>query len=92
MRRGENQMFKRALLAFTFVAALGAASLGGSTKVLAWGGCDNGYGYAYGYPTYYSSYYAPRAVYYPRPLVISDHHHHHHDRHHHSGLTLSFGF
>ena len=98
-------MVKRALLAFTFVAALGAAGLGVGSKAMAWSDCNSG-GYGYAYPTYavgyagYSPYvgYAPRVAYYP-PVPVRgypvyygrDGHRHHHD-HHHNGLTISFGF
>ena len=53
----ESHMFKRVLLAFTFVVALGAAGVGMSSKAMAYG-CDyGGYGYraAY-YPPVYASY------------------------------------
>lgn len=101
-------MVKRALLTFTFIAALSAASLGVGSKAMAWGGChsDGGYRYSYSYP--YSTYsvgyggYAPRVAYYPAYPVRTypvfygrgyDGHRHHHDRHrHHNGLTVSFGF
>ena len=94
-------MFKRIVLALTFVAALGAASLGTSGKALAWHDCHGGYGYraAY-YPTYAPYYgygygYAPRVAYYPQVYPVyyrgfdgGHHRHHHHD----SGLSISFGF
>jgi hypothetical protein len=98
-------MVKRVLLAFTFVAALGAASFGISSQAKAWSDCNSGYAYSsypYTYPTYAVGYvgYAPRVAYYPAVPVRtypvyygrrSDGHHHHHD-HHHDGLTISFGF
>ena len=99
-------MVKRVLLAFTFVAALGAAGLGIGSKALAWHDCDSGYGYrgygGYGYSAYYPSHYGygyePRVAYYPSyryPVYYGnfdgDHHHDHHD-HHHNGLSISFGF
>lgn len=93
-------MFKRILLAVTFVAALGAASMGTSSKAIA-AGCDQGY-YGYGggyYPTYATSYYGSPY----RPIVLRSapvypvyyggfdgHHRHHHHRH--SGIVVSFGF
>ena len=72
---GESQMFKRILLSLTFVAALGAATLGTSSTALAWHDCHSGYG-GYGYqaayyPTYAPYYgygYAPRVAYYPAPI------------------------
>src|SRR5215217_7718694 len=98
-------MFKRTLLAFTFVAALGAASLGTATKAMAWSDCDR-YGAAYPYyPSYAVGYggYAPRVAYYRSVPVRSypvfyghgDYGRHpHHDRHdhHRGGVTFSFGF
>ena len=94
-------MFKRILLAFTFVAALGAAGLGMSSKALAWHDCGGGYGYGgYGYsayePSYYGYGYGPRTAYYPSyryPVYYYGNfdggHHHHHG---HSGLSFTFGF
>jgi hypothetical protein len=95
----ERQMFKRALLAFVFVAALGAGS-----KAMAWSDCYDNVD-AYRYPTYATYYtgYAPRAAYYPGYPVRAypvyygrgyDRHHHRHDHHdhHHNGLSISFGF
>ena len=94
-------MFKRILLSLTFVAALGAASLGTSSKALAWDDCHSGYGYqaAY-YPTYAPYYgYTPRVAYYPQVYPAyyrgydgGHHRHHRHHRHHDSGLSISFGF
>lgn len=91
-------MFKRVLLAMTFVVALGAASLGIGSKAMAY--CNDGFAYTTAYP-YTSTYvsYGPRVAYYPPvpirsfPVVYRpvDVHHHHHD-HHHSGLSISFGF
>lgn len=93
-------MVKRALLAFTFVAALGAASLGIGSKAMAWSDCNSGV--VYPYPPYtvgYAGFVAPRVAYYPPAPVrtypvfygrVSDGHHHH--DHYHSGLTVSFGF
>src|SRR5436190_6621723 len=97
-------MVKRALLAFTFIAALGTASLGIGGKAMAWNDCNSGYAYSsypYAYPTYAVGYsgYAPRVAYYPAYPVRSysayygrayDGHRHH--DHHHNGLTVSFGF
>ncbi len=97
-------MFKRGLLAVTFIAALGAASLGIGSKAMAWSDCGGGVAYSsypYAYPTYTVGYagYAPRLAYYPSVPVRTypvyygpsyDRHHHHHD--HHNGLTVSFGF
>lgn len=95
-------MFKRVLLALTFVAALGAGGLGMSSHAVAWDDCGGGYGYAY--PAYYPSNYGygygygPRAAYYPSYAYPSyyggyygggHHHHRHHDR---GGLSVSFGF
>jgi hypothetical protein len=92
-------MVKRALLAFTFVAALGAASFGIGNKAMAWSDCNSGV--VYPYPTYavgYPGYVPPRVAYYPPVPVrtypvfyghVSDGHHH---DHHHNGLTVSFGF
>jgi hypothetical protein len=83
-------MFKRALLAFVFVAALGAGS-----KVMAWSDCYSDV-YAYRYPTYATYYggYVPRVAYYPRYSVRAypvyyghryDRHHDHHGHHGHHG-------
>ena len=92
-------MFKRMLLALTFVAALGAAGVGTSSKAMAHGCGYGGYGYraAY-YPTYASYYsygYAPRVAYYPPrygyPVYYGGFDGGHHHRHH-SGLTFTFGF
>jgi len=95
-------MFKRIVLALTFVAALGAASLGTSGKAVAWHDCHGGYGYGYQaayYPVYNTSYYgygyAPRVSYYPGAYPVyyqgfaGGHHRHHHND---SGLSISFGF
>lgn len=96
-------MVKRALLAFTLVAA----GLGVGSKAMAWSDCNSGVGYAYpqtyavGYAGYapYGASWAPRLAYYPPVPVRSypvyygrayDRHHHHHD--HNNGLTISFGF
>ena len=67
-------MFKRVVLALTFVAALGAAGLGMGSKAVAGHGCGYGRygGYGYGghsYRAYYSDHYgdwgyAPRLRYY----------------------------
>ena len=96
-------MFKRTLLAFAFMAVIGAASLGVSSKAQAWHDCDDRYAAAYPYNTYYATYgaaWAPRVAYYPAipvrsyPVYYSrdyDRHHHHH-RDHHNGLTISLGF
>jgi hypothetical protein len=97
-------MFKRVLLAFTFVATFSVAGLGLGQKATAWHDCEDDYRYTTAYPYVaapYSAYvsYAPRAVYYPSYRVRSypvfyghydDHHHHHHN--HHSGVSISFGF
>ncbi len=91
-------MFKRIMLAFTFVAALGVVGLGFSSNADAWSDCNNGYAYSpYAYPTYAA--YGPRVVYYPTYPVRNypvfyghvDGHHHHHD-HHHNGLVIGFHF
>jgi hypothetical protein len=90
-------MFKRALLAFILVSAVGV----GSTAT-AWSDCQSNV-VAYPYPTYagYGGYnsYGPRVAYYPAvpirtyPVVYGRDfvHHHHHDPHN-NGLTISFGF
>jgi hypothetical protein len=97
----ESQMFKRVLLAFTFVAALGEAGLGMGSKAMAWHCNDYGYGYRTYYPSYYSYDYGPSVSYYrsyPTYYGHYDrghhHHHHHHGHHghHHGGLRVSFGF
>jgi hypothetical protein len=93
----EIQMFKRMMLAVTFVAALSAASLGMSGSASAHG-C--GPGYAVGYYPSYGTYYYPgsavtlRTAYYPpvypvyfRGGFVGGHHYHHHN-----GITLTFGF
>ena len=90
-------MFKRILLAFMFVVAFGAASVGMSNKAMAYG-CDyGGYGYraAY-YPPVYASYRSygyggPVAYpnYYPGsyapayPVYYGGGHRHHRHHHHH---------
>ena len=92
-------MFKRALLAFTFVFAIGAAGLGIGSKAMAWSDWHSNvvaYPDPYAYPTYagYAGYYsyAPRVAYYPTHPVRSypvfygrdyDRHHHHHKHHKH---------
>ena len=101
-------MFKRAMFAFTFIAALGAAGLGVGSKAMAWSDCNSGVGYGVAYPTYtvgyagYSPYvgYAPRVAYYPSVPVRSYpvyygrgyDGHRHHHGHRHNGVTISFGF
>ncbi len=98
-------MFKRVVLALTFVAALGAAGLGMSSNANAGHGC--GYGYEYGayYPSHYGSWgYGPQISYY-RGYDRFHHHdswhhghhgHHGHRRHGHhghgSGVHFSIGF
>ena len=97
-------MFKRGLLAVTFIAALGAASLGVGSKAMAWHDCNGGYGYvaAYPYSPYaYGSAWGPRLAYYPAAVPVvrtypayygrAYDRHRHHD-HYHNGLTVSFGF
>jgi hypothetical protein len=93
-------MFKRVLLSLTFVAALGAASLGMSSKANAYG-CGYGvYGVGYGYYPTYSSYYGypgsaivvRRAPIYPVYYGFDGHRHHHHRHHRHGGIRVSFGF
>jgi hypothetical protein len=97
----ESQMVKRSLLAFTFIAAVGIASLGIGTKAMAWSNCGSSpYAAAYPYP-YYASYgagWGPRVAYYPSvpvvrsyPVYYGHDHHRHHD-HHHNGVRISFGF
>jgi hypothetical protein len=90
-------MFKRVLVALTFVVALGAAGLGMSGKAEAGHGCGYG-GYGHGYRSYYPSYYdhydyGSRVSYYRshghRPHRHHDHHHHDHG---HSGVYFSIGF
>jgi hypothetical protein len=73
----EIQMFKRALVAFTFVIALGTGGLGIGSKAMAWSDCHSdvvAYPYDY-YPSYsgYAVYrgYAPRVAYYPTYPVRS---------------------
>ena len=91
-------MFKRSLLALTFVAALGAASVATSTNAVAHGCGYGGYGYRAAYYPSYASYYAyPRVAYYPGSYapaypVYYGGGHRHHRHHHHDGITLSFGF
>ena len=90
-------MFKRILLALTFVAALGAAGLGTSGTAMAHGCGYGGYGYrtAY-YPPVYASYYSygysPQVAYYPSyyPTVSYVNFGGGHRRH--NGLTFTFGF
>lgn len=92
-------MFKRILLALTFVAALGAASVGTSTKAGAHDCGYGGYGYRAAYYPGYAPYYAypayPRVAYYPGSFAPvypvyyggGPRHHRHHD-----GISISFGF
>ncbi|MEX2308543.1 MAG: hypothetical protein WD738_13160 [Pirellulales bacterium] len=94
-------MLKRILLALTFVAVLGAAGLGMSSKAAAGHGCYDdysygGYGYRtyqpvyysdWGYPTYYRSYGYPQR--YDGHHRYHGHHGHHHDR---GGISFSIGF
>jgi hypothetical protein len=97
----EIQMLKRALLALTFVAALGAAGFGISSQAEAGHGCGYGYRSHY-YPSHYSHYdgydYGSRISYYrahERHHRHYDHYpNHHHGRHHHhgSGVHFSIGF
>jgi hypothetical protein len=54
-------MFKRILLALTFIAAFSAVGVGLTGQAQAWRS------YYYGRP--YGAYYAPRAVYYGPPVV-----------------------
>ena len=97
-------MFKRVLLSFAFIAAIGAAGLGVGSKAMAWDDCGGGYRAAYypSYPAYtyvptYAPTYAPRVVAYRAPIVVrdrrfyDDHHHHHHD-HDRNFVSFSFGF
>src|SRR3954469_25571726 len=62
-------MLKRALLAFTFIAALATGGLGMAGNAAAWHDCDDDYGYSYGYRSYAT--YAPRVVYYSAVPVRS---------------------
>ncbi len=92
-------MFKRSLLAITFMASLGVAGLAASSPAKA---CDYGYGYGGYYPAYTTAYYGagfgPRVAFYPRVYPVyptyyrgfDSGHHHHHD--HHDGVRISFGF
>lgn len=94
-------MFRRVLLVFTFVAALGAAGLGMSSKAMAGHRSHDDYGYSNRYPAYATYYsYGPRAAYYPSRPAYSDfggYHgrrpyrqgsRHYNDR----GVRISFGF
>jgi hypothetical protein len=91
-------MSKRVLLALTFVAALGAAGVGMTSKAQAGHDCGygghgyGGYGYSDYYPAYVSSYgYAPRFSYYrsagyphfDRHYYRGHHGHRHHGHRHH---------
>jgi hypothetical protein len=98
-------MFKRVVLAVTFVAALGAAGLGMSGPAMAGHGCGyggyGGHGYGgHGYRAYYSDHYsdwgyAPRFTYdrdYPGHVHYYrgyPHRHYHKDR---SSVYFSIGF
>lgn len=98
-------MFRRIVLAFTFVAALGAAGVGMASKAEAHG-CGYGGGYAnyYGYRNvYYSGYPNAYTPYYAgygyQPVVVypggghRHRHHHHHDYYRGgSGVTFAIGF
>ena len=96
-------MVKRALLAFSFLAALGVVGVG--SKAMAWNDCGGRpYVAAYQYPPYgtYATYgagWGPQVAYYPAavpvvrtyPVVYGrDYDRHHH--HHHDGVRISFGF
>ena len=101
-------MFKRMMLALTFIAALGAASVGTSSKAMAYGGCRHdgygyggygGYGAAYGYrtayyPTYYPYPFAPRVAVYPPvyPVYYGGGGHHHRHHHNHHRDGVSISF
>lgn len=90
-------MFKRILLALTFVAALGAASVGTTNQAMAHGCGYGGYGYRAAYYPGYAPYYAypPQVRYYPGsfapayPVYYGGGHRHHR---HHDGISISFGF
>lgn len=94
-------MFKRILLALTFVAALGAASVGTSSQAVAHGCGYGGPGYRAAYYPGYAPYYAypapPRVGYYPGSYAPAypvyygggPRHHRHHD---HDGISITFGF
>jgi len=99
-------MFKRMIVAVTFVAALGAATLATSSKAEAHGGWGNR-GYSYGptyrtayYPTYYPYPYAPRVAVYPPvyPQAYPVYYGrggggpHRYHNHGRDGITVSFGF
>jgi hypothetical protein len=97
-------MFRRVVLSFAFLAAIGFAGLGVGSKAMAWDDCGGGYRSAYypAYPAYYGyaptySYYRPSVVAYRAPLVVrdrgfhDDYRHHHHD-HDHNFVSFSFGF
>ena len=98
-------MFKRYILASTFIVAVGVASLGFSNKAMAWHDCGRDYvaAYPYAYPAYasYGSGWGPRVAYYPAAIPVRSYpvyygrdydRHHHHDHHHHNGVSVSFGF
>jgi hypothetical protein len=91
-------MFRRMMLALTFVAALGVAGLGMSKTADAWGGCHRG-GYYGGYGGYdggYGAYYAPygyRTSYFPRYGAYYDGYYGYYPRYHrHGGVSFSVGF
>ncbi|HVT30755.1 MAG TPA: hypothetical protein VHE81_22295 [Lacipirellulaceae bacterium] len=94
-------MIRRSMLAVTFLAAMGAASVGFNSKAMAWNDCNSGIGYPYPYSTYAA--FGPRLVYYPTypirtyPAFYANfygHHrqHDHHHHHHHDGVAIGFHF
>jgi hypothetical protein len=94
-------MFRRIILALTFVTALGVGGLAMTNTADAWHRCHGGgyggyggyygayYGGGYGYYPYVirSSYYPP--IYYGTPYYGRGYYGHHH---HHDGISFSIGF
>jgi hypothetical protein len=90
-------MVKRALLAFTFVAAFAVAGIGISSLATAHGGgCGYRSAYYGGYPAHYGYSYGPRVAHYPRAYPVYyggyDYYAPAPRHHRHNGISISFGF
>ena len=97
-------MFKRILLALTFVAALGVAGLGMSNSADAYGGCHRSsyygggyggyapYGYGYGGPRHSMYYGGGYGGGYGGYHGYPSRGYYGHRGHGHSGISFSFGF